>query len=760
VAADSKARLLDDAERFILHGKISQAISAYLKIVTIDPDDILILNTIGDLYLKLNNVGEAGKYFSRVAENYVRNNFLLKALAVYKKILQNDPNNIEISLITASLFAKQGLSIDACNQYRRVAEILEQEGKAKEALKAYEKIVELSPSNLDVQLKLAALYQAEGAKEQAQPHWVSAARLQMQSGDFNGALNSFERAAQSALLDDDGLRGYLECCLKLGTPGAAIEQLKQSLEIAPRNLNIQEMLGQAYLESGDPEEAAKAFQAVVSLDESRCDGFFLVAQSFLKQEAYDQAIESLDPIIPILLSHRDTQRPAELYEAVLQRRPQYVPALTKLSDIYLAIGEQSRYLETMNEIVDCLLSENRYVEALEYLEKIIQADPGSEKHREMHRLVFAEAYPEAAYIPPAEPPQTPAVETSLMGEEDSLEAADRVNAFCSDDLHSMSRGDAASPPLHEAMAEVSDVLCGTPSKSVEEQLQEVDFYIRLGFNGEALEKLDEIAKTQPDHPELASRYETLREAKAAGPESAAVEDLVEPVLDQSYDESALESLEDFQFPELDAIGKDSQGDRIEKLADGDALEILWDDTPSATESDSQLAEFSQKVEPAKPGERQAPVNDMFVDLMDEVRTIDTEEAKANFEEHFSLGTAYREMDLIEEAIKEFETALKSVNIQKGDPKVILCCGMLSTCFLKKNMPHSALRWCQTGLDLPDISSHEAMALRYDMGVAHSMAGSKAQALNCFDEIFSADPGYRDVAQRIDELRGGFEQHDS
>jgi tetratricopeptide (TPR) repeat protein len=144
---------------------------------------------------------------------------------------------------------------------------------------------------------------------------------------------------------------------------------------------------------------------------------------------------------------------------------------------------------------------------------------------------------------------------------------------------------------------------------------------------------------------------------------------------------------------------------------------------------------------------------MFADLLDEVSSLsDQDIAKEDFEEHFSLGTAYREMDLIEESIREFQSALKTLDLRKDAKKVVQCCGMLSTCFLKKGMPRSAVRWCQTGLSVADISSHEAMALRYDMGVAHSMAGSSEQALECFDRIFGMDPSYRDVAQRIDELR--------
>ena len=164
MAADSKAKFLQDAEKYVLHGKVQQAIGEYLKIIKVDPNDVLILNTIGDLYLRQKNISEANKYFSQVAENYVRNNFFLKALAVYKKILSADSNNLEINTTMASLYAKQGLSIDARNQYLKVAALLEKAGRAREILDIYEKIVELDPTNSDIQQKLAELHLAEGAR--------------------------------------------------------------------------------------------------------------------------------------------------------------------------------------------------------------------------------------------------------------------------------------------------------------------------------------------------------------------------------------------------------------------------------------------------------------------------------------------------------------------------------------------------------------------------------------------------------------------
>jgi tetratricopeptide (TPR) repeat protein len=653
VAADSKAKLLDDAERYVLHGKIPQAISAYLKIVNLDPNDVLILNTIGDLNLKLNAVAEANTCFSRVAENYVRNNFFLKAIAVYKKILQTDPNNIEINSIMATLYVKQGLSRDARIQFLRLAALLEQEGNIRDSLIAYEEVVELDPLNSDVQRKLAELYQAEGAEDKAQPHWVSAARAQVQAGDLKGAVNSFEHAVQLDPLDEDALSGLLEGCLKMGDPGPALDRLKKSMEMAPHNLNIGEMLGRAYLGSGDPKAA------------------------------------------------------------------------------------------------------------LEYLEKNLKADPESQKYWKLHRQAFAEAYPDTPYIPPVEPPlSTVAVVAAvpLVMERDTVETTDLLDAFRSNDQQLTARKATESQPLPEVMPVVPDVVRGAPSQTAQEQLQEVDFYIQLGFHGEALEKLNEIAKANPNHPELASKYEKLGAAKTTAQQST--EDSDRPFSSQSSEGSTAEGLGSIHLIEFDNISDHSQDDLIGAIPDGKALESLCNTALSATEPSFSHTEPSQDSKPTPPADTSITMNDLFTDLLEEVSAIGRKEAKAAFEEHFSLGTAYREMDLIEEAIKEFEIALKAVDMQAGDPRVIQCCCMLSACLLKKNMPDLVLRWCQTGLGFADISSHEAMALRYDMGVAYSMAGSKDEALECFDRIFRVDPSYRDVAQRIDELRSGSERHAS
>jgi len=878
LAADSKAKLIEDAESFVLHGKVQQAISQYLKVIEIDPSDVLILNTIGDLYLRKANSHEASKYFIRVAESYVQNNFFLKAIAVYKKILNADPDNIEINSMMASLFAKQGLSIDARNQYLRVAELLEKQDKKAESLEVYEKIVELDPLNADIQFKLAELNLAEGAEEKAHANYIAAARAQKKAGDLKAAVSSFERAMQLLPLDVDAMKLFIECCMKTDNVKPVLEQLKLSVEQTPENLDLREMLAQAYLASGDPAAAARVFQVVVSMEDSRYSGFFEIGEALIAADLCDNALNLLEAVTPILISRRETARAIELCELILEQQPKHEGALRKLADTYAASGDLVRHLEILDTLADHYLGTQSPVEAVECLEKILQADPDSEKHRNLHRNAFKEAYPDADYVDPVkiegslpeDAPQEVAeatagaqgkgqssvVEVDLLlnyglrekalsllltlesnnpydkevrkrllsvykADKNPAEAAqqclllgalhrrdnneeearkflseagdldpdvaeneaelesfalqhgislesdksdstareaidhegevdlsgDLLDIFYSKESESVAEDQPDSQTTQETMEDEfpQEISSPPPEKSIEEQLQEVDFYLRLGFNDEARAKLEDIEKISPDNPEVALRYEKLGGAQRTGEADAAELEL--SASPDPGDEDTIQTVDASDFEQLD------------QAAD------LTADPDSAIEGsfeEDQSAPFEQQPETSTEStQTNVQANEMFADLMDEIDAPENPEAvRADFEDHYSLGTAYREMDLVEEAIKEFQTALKSIDILKGDPKVIQCCGMLTACFLKKNMPRSALRWCQAGLSVADISSHEGMALRYDMGVAFTMEGENKRALECFDQIFSLDPAYRDVAQKIDELKGGFKQNAS
>ena len=83
--AFNKAKALQEAEKYVTHGKISQAIKQYQQILEKDPADLTLLNTVGDLCVRDKNVSEALKYFTKLAESFSQEGFTVKAIAIYKK---------------------------------------------------------------------------------------------------------------------------------------------------------------------------------------------------------------------------------------------------------------------------------------------------------------------------------------------------------------------------------------------------------------------------------------------------------------------------------------------------------------------------------------------------------------------------------------------------------------------------------------------------------------------------------------------------
>ena len=45
----------------------------------------------------------------------------------------------------------------------------------------------------------------------------------------------------------NAIGSFLECCRKTGDFSPVLDQLKKSIKLAPQNLDLREMLGQAYL---------------------------------------------------------------------------------------------------------------------------------------------------------------------------------------------------------------------------------------------------------------------------------------------------------------------------------------------------------------------------------------------------------------------------------------------------------------------------------------------------------------------------------
>lgn len=117
----------------------------------------------------------------------------------------------------------------------------------------------------------------------------------------------------------------------------------------------------------------------------------------------------------------------------------------------------------------------------------------------------------------------------------------------------------------------------------------------------------------------------------------------------------------------------------------------------------------------------------------------------DYDTHYNLGIAYREMGLLDEAIGEFQLASK-------EPRYLVdCASLLGGCFLEKGLPELAIKWYQRGLEIPNLPEEAFLGMLYDLGNVYVFQGDLDKARKTFVEIYGVNSNYRDVVAKLAEL---------
>ena len=177
----------------------------------------------------------------------------------------------------------------------------------------------------------------------------------------------------------------------------------------------------------------------------------------------------------------------------------------------------------------------------------------------------------------------------------------------------------------------------------------------------------------------------------------------------------------------------------------------------AAQAEERLPYVTASAEPQHPlaaAEVQAePAASVFGDLLQEFeRDIAApQESEGDPETHFSLGMAFRDMGLLDEAIGELQKVCRAAGNGLSPQRAHQAYVWLATCFVEKSVPEASIKWFQRALETaPDDEAYTAV--NYELANAYEAAGRKREALDRFLEVYGSNIDYRDVADRIRDLR--------
>jgi len=189
--AVDRTKILQSAQLLAAKGQYDAAIAEWKKLAVEAPNDGSVHNSIGDLHLKRNATSEAITAFLLAAAGFRSEGATLKAIATYKKILKVDPTRYEVYRHLGDLNAERGLLSSAVQDYLTLGKYYLKERKGKEALEVYKKIVSQDPSNLDAQQRVAELCLQENLQDEATKVYLQLGRERSAQGRYDEAKDAY-----------------------------------------------------------------------------------------------------------------------------------------------------------------------------------------------------------------------------------------------------------------------------------------------------------------------------------------------------------------------------------------------------------------------------------------------------------------------------------------------------------------------------------------------------------------------------------------
>jgi tetratricopeptide (TPR) repeat protein len=144
-------------------------------------------------------------------------------------------------------------------------------------------------------------------------------------------------------------------------------------------------------------------------------------------------------------------------------------------------------------------------------------------------------------------------------------------------------------------------------------------------------------------------------------------------------------------------------------------------------------------------EEQAPSGDEqadFAEMLAKFRKGLEENVDADdFESHHDLGVAFREMGLLDEAIVEFQKALR------GSRQRLRSFEALGECFVEKEQFQLAAATLRRAMQETNEEDDQLVGVWYLLGVSLEALGQREEAVTLYERVLAVDYGFRDAAER-------------
>jgi pilus assembly protein FimV len=487
--AYSKSKHVEAAQKLLNQGKVPQAIAEYQNILKYEPKDQVTLMTIGELYIRQGETYQAIDYFERLAQIFVGDGFLTKAIAVYKRIAKLAPEEIRPLEKLADLYVQQGVMSEARPLFVQLAELHLKNNKQGEAINLLKKLLLAEPDNLRIQIRLADLYTAMGQTNDAIEAYVAAAQRALARGD----QAECEKLADRALKLDPKNSAAITVKARIHSSQGKHAEAAKTLETMSdlhKGGEQAELLLDLYLKESDWEQATELALKVFDADEKNFGAAQKVVEAMLAAEEGEQAFKLLQRIRPAMTEAGQQEALAKIMADLSAEIPGRLEILEWLVEHYERTNDSFRLPDALAHLGDAFAKAKDYDRAKDAFEKLVERQPESESAKrqlnQILRKLGQDVQEEHAPAPAAVEEEEEAFSVNI--------AKAPAPKLPTADVESIAHEVRAKP------ASGGDAHLDEDTKEfISQSLTDVDLFASYGLQQKAMGLLEAILKRAPRH---------------------------------------------------------------------------------------------------------------------------------------------------------------------------------------------------------------------------------------------------------------------
>ncbi|MGH7603099.1 MAG: tetratricopeptide repeat protein [Gemmatimonadaceae bacterium] len=717
-------KLKKKAAEFEQKKQFDKALEVYLQIIGLagdtDDRDVTVYNRVGDLYLRLSKADQAVNYYEQAVDLYTEGGYLNNAIALCNKILRHAPARHQIYYKLGKISAKKGFNSDAKKNFLEYADRMHRAGKDTDAFKALQEFADLCPGQDDIRLMLADQLARAGKKVEA----IEQLQILHESLDAEGRTAEAQATVQRIHSLDPAIEprrsktprqqeaGGLVFLDVGGSPTKPRPRLDgvQPTSLAPERQKKRPPTP-THVQPPPELEQLPDIELVPDLelpelelmDNSQVPGL---------ETGSGPSAEEIEPAFDLSLSDVDVS-PLEGLESAAD------PAA-------FAIDPEAKVVEANapDNVVEGLIpSEPGLGDPLETQDPL-----GGLSVLEDDRFYIHDADPLAGLGEQPEEPVAP--EPS-----ESVEAIETIEDVELDEFEEEER--------HEQPAAKSSRR--TPPREDRERDERRESNVEQARNQDNAHKPEvlkqsklKVVPVRPTRPKKIEKTVTPEKPVPAEKRPLNPFQRQRPKL-EPRDPSPPKASPRVTTPpeEIPRVATPKENNKHPEGGDNFVNLSDWLHEEKTPRSYRMIATDDKRV-----GDEQADFTDMLEKFKAGVAAnVDDED----FDSHYDLGVAYREMGLIDEAIAEFQKALR------GATQRIRAYEALGQCFIDRREYDVAITILSRALREPGMEDEDLVGVLYLLGFASEESKKPRDAAAYYQRVFAVDIDFRDVSKRLKHM---------